>query len=332
MCAVSIIVPNYNHARFLEARIESILGQTYQDYELLLLDDASTDDSPSVIEKYASDSRVSVHRNTTNSGSPFRQWNKGVALARGELIWIAESDDLAEPTLLEALVGLLQSDPLAVLAYCRSVVIDQGGNKIGTMDEFFADLDAERWQHDFDNDGRNECVRCLLVKNSIPNASAVVFRRSAYNEAGGASEHLRLCGDWVAWARLLARGRVRYTAQPLNYFRAHESTVRSSTSALRQCLELCVVMAEICQLVGPPAKDREHVKRRLYVSWWSVLRNAPEAPTVHEAWRMARNLDEVSRGSGVTALCVYSVALLLRTRLGKGLLNIKRGLGGAAAV
>ena len=103
MPTVSVIVPNYNHARFLPQRIESILRQTYQDFELILLDDCSTDDSRAVLSQYASEPRVRIQFNEVNSGSTFRQWNKGVRLARGKYVWIAESDDYADERLLERL-------------------------------------------------------------------------------------------------------------------------------------------------------------------------------------------------------------------------------------
>jgi len=87
---VTVIVPNYNHARFLRQRLDSILTQTYQDFELILLDDCSTDDSRTILKEYAADPRVRLELNEANSGSPFKQWNKGVQLAQGKYVWIAE--------------------------------------------------------------------------------------------------------------------------------------------------------------------------------------------------------------------------------------------------
>src|SRR5436190_2458977 len=99
MPRVSVIVPNYNHAPFLERRIESVLRQTFQDYELLIMDDASTDSSPDIIARYGKLPKVRILLNDRNSGSPFHQWNKGVNEAKGDFIWIAESDDYADPHL-----------------------------------------------------------------------------------------------------------------------------------------------------------------------------------------------------------------------------------------
>jgi len=102
MPKVSVIVPNYNHAPYLRQRIESILNQTYQDFEVILLDDCSTDNSRDILNNYRNQSKVShCIFNAVNGKSAFQQWQKGVQLAKGEYIWIAESDDWAEPEFLE---------------------------------------------------------------------------------------------------------------------------------------------------------------------------------------------------------------------------------------
>src|SRR5262249_7024813 len=124
---VTVITPGYNHARYLPQRLESILAQTYRDFELIVLDDASTDGSRAVIESYLHDPRARAVFNERNSGSPFKQWTLGLRQARGEYVWIAESDDYAEPTLLEALVDRLDRHPNAGLAMCRSWIVDQDG-------------------------------------------------------------------------------------------------------------------------------------------------------------------------------------------------------------
>ncbi len=98
---VTVIVPNYNHAPYLKRRIESILNQTYQDLELIILDDCSNDNSIDIIKQYQNHKKIShIERNEKNSGSPFKQWQKGIELAKGEYIWIAESDDYADPEFL----------------------------------------------------------------------------------------------------------------------------------------------------------------------------------------------------------------------------------------
>ena len=110
---VTVIIPNYNHARFLRRRLSTVLDQTYRDFEVLYLDDASTDHSAEVFADFSTYPEVRAILNQRNSGSPFAQWNRGVREAKGEFVWIAEADDYAAPDLLERLVEKLEQFPNA---------------------------------------------------------------------------------------------------------------------------------------------------------------------------------------------------------------------------
>jgi len=226
---VSVIIPNYNHAHYLVQRIDSVLAQTVRNIEVLILDDASTDESMSVISRYATDPRVRIIPGSVNSGSPFSQWNRGVRDARSEYVWIAESDDFADPRLLEVLVARLDANPRTVLAYCDSFRVNADGEVVEVYKDYYRKLDPQHWIKDFESAGRDEVEQYLLRKNTIPNASAVLFRRSAYEQAGGATTELRLCGDWLMWIKMLMLGHLVYVAQPLNYFRSHGGNVRTAT-------------------------------------------------------------------------------------------------------
>ena len=270
---VSVIVPNYNHARYLRQRIDSILAQTFQDFELILLDDASTDDSRDVLSPYSSDPHVrAIEANQTNSGSGFKQWNKGVRLARGEYIWIAESDDYAEPTLLERLVPVLDNEPKVVYAYCRSRRVSADCELSGFVDYYLKPFDRSRWTADYRADGREECRNFFARVNCVPNASAVLFRKAVFDQVGGADETLRLCGDWKLWAAMALTGEVAYIGEPLNYFRFHDESVRSKTQASRANLaESFEVMSWVFRHVTPP----EHILEKMYKwqprAWVPVL-------------------------------------------------------------
>ena len=131
MPKVSVIIPNYNHAPYLKRRIDSVLNQTYTDFEVILLDDCSTDESREVLLMYQDHPKVShVVINRENSGSPFKQWHRGFELAKGEYIWIAESDEWCEPTLLETLVEPMLRDEFIVLRYCQSLLASERGKVI----------------------------------------------------------------------------------------------------------------------------------------------------------------------------------------------------------
>jgi glycosyltransferase involved in cell wall biosynthesis len=230
MPTVSVIVPNYNHATYLPQRIESILGQTYQDFELILLDDCSTDDSRAVLSRYASDPRVRLEFNQVNSGSAFKQWNKGVRLARGKYIWIAESDDYADGRFLERLVPILDRDPAVAYAYCRSWQITADARLQGFHDEYGPYKGPRGWDADYCVDGRQECRDYFLFMTPVSNASAAIFRKSAYDSVGGADESMVLCGDAKLWAGIALTGRVAYISEPLNYYRLHQATQRARTA------------------------------------------------------------------------------------------------------
>ncbi|MGA2237024.1 MAG: glycosyltransferase [Terriglobales bacterium] len=289
MPKVSIVVPNYNHARFLRRRIESVLCQTYQDFELILLDDCSTDDSRSILSKYADDPRIRMMFNEKNSGSTFKQWNKGVGMARGEYVWIAESDDYADERLLEKLVVRLDSEPSAVFSYCRSWRVSADGEISGFLDSYLTDLDTQRWTADFWADGREECQNYLVHRNTVPNASAVLFRREVYERVGGADESLVLGGDWKLWAAMALTGRIAYLGEPLNYNRFHDTSVRAESQRLGvYTAEYLEVTRWILQRVTPSEAARRKLCEDVSSLWapavltrhiplsrrWAILENA----------------------------------------------------------
>lgn len=244
---VSIIVPNFNHARYLERRFASIFEQTYPHYEVIILDDCSTDGSREIIQRYAGDKRVQLVMNDANSGSTFIQWRRGAKLAKGNFIWIAESDDDAEPTLLARLVEQFQRHPKAALAYCQSRVMDADGELLFLGQVLTKPLRAHRWNQDFVCEGRYEIARYFLRRMTIPNASAVLSKRDIFLEASEGSEKMRLCGDWWTWGRSLLRGDLVYLSAPLNHFRTHPTSVRSKTKSEIACIEHLQVMEHLCQ-------------------------------------------------------------------------------------
>jgi hypothetical protein len=275
MPKVTVIVPNYNHARYLPRRLDSILGQDFGDIEVLFLDDASLDHSRAVFEAHAasSDRRVRAIFNERNSGSTFVQWNRGFREARGEYLWIAESDDFAEPSLLSELVLRLNAHAGVGLAYCDSWIVDQDDVILSLASTVHGgDVDRERWKADFINDGREECRRYLIRGNTVPNASAVLLRKSVIDWVGPAPENMKLCGDWMTWARMLLVSDVAFVARPLNYFRTHSTTVRSRTVQGGLCMEETFrVWNTIARKAGVSRADRAEIGRSLAWTWWAFL-------------------------------------------------------------
>ncbi len=238
---ISIIVPNYNHAAFLEERLESIFNQTFQDFEVILLDDASTDNSLEILSKYAAHPKVSDFIiNKENSGSTFKQWDKGVNLAKGDFIWIAETDDFCELNFLEELLPPLQKDKEVVLSYCQSNKVNEDGIVIGNWLEHTNNLDADLFLKSFIWDGNEFIERFLIYKNVIPNASAVLFRKDRAVKLWylDMDPLLKTCGDWLCYLRLLANKKVSYQAKLLNNFRNHSNSVIANATKREKFLGL----------------------------------------------------------------------------------------------
>lgn len=224
---VSVIVPHYNHAAYLRQRMESILSQTYKNIEVLLLDDASTDEGRSMIRHYESSyPEVQAFMNSENSGNPFHQWKKGIERSNGAFIWIAESDDFASSTLISCLLNPLLDDPSLGISYCGTSRVCENGTPLeeGTWMEKNSNLRA-RWQSNFKNSGREECRHYLIRGNTLPNASAVLFRKEAYESSGGLDLTYRYAGDWLLWSKILSVSDIAFHAERLNFQRVHKKSV-----------------------------------------------------------------------------------------------------------
>ena len=293
MPTVSVVVPNYNHARFLRKRIESVLGQTYRDFELILLDDCSTDESRTILEEYARDPRARLELNEANSQSPFKQWNKGVRLARGEYVWIAESDDYADARFLERMIPVLDGHAKVQFVFCRSRCVTEDDRLEGFADTDVDGWDHNRWEADFRVDGREECRSFMVHSNIVQNASAVLFRRAAYEQTGGADESLRLCGDWILWASMMLTGDISYVAEPLNYFRFHSGSVRHKTDVTRRDVaEWLKAVRWILERVTPTDDVLEKVYAHQANRWVPVLLSAHVPLKIKlDTLRLAREID-----------------------------------------
>ena len=251
---VSVIVPNYNHSKYLDGRIKSILNQTFPDFELILLDDASTDNSIEILYKYKNNPHVTHFViNDKNSGYVFRQWEKGISLAKGKYIWIAESDDLAEPEFLEKTVNLLECHQEANLCFCGSYQIDEDG-KNSTIYDFdkrmMPDFDPACRSYIFDSDF---FIRHYMVwSNTIYNASGTIFRKDALRqEYFRMIESCKYCGDWIFWEKIIGDSKVIILKDKLNRFRIHGgSTTSKAFYSGATAIETLSVLTIILHKVG----------------------------------------------------------------------------------
>lgn len=231
---ISVVVPNYNYARFLPHRIATILNQDQPVWEIIFLDDASTDDSLEIAERLLQDCGISyrILPNKKNSGSVFAQWKKGVDLARGDIVWIAEADDWASASFTRVAAEAFE-DPDVVLSYTQSQMVDEASNILSPHYlDYVEDIDRARWRRPFVSETISEINDGLSVKNTIPNVSGVLFRRSALRAV--LTQHMkeiqafRVAGDWCTYLHLAAQGKIAFDPRPLNYHRRHSESVTIS--------------------------------------------------------------------------------------------------------
>jgi glycosyltransferase involved in cell wall biosynthesis len=275
---ISVIVPNYNHAPYLFERLDSILNQTYNDLEILILDDASTDDSFRILRSYYSKPRVQIVVNGTNSGSAFPQWNLAIHLAKGDYVWIAESDDSADPHFLETLVPLLDQNPSLGVAYCQSRLINRQGGEVGDSLNWTSDLDPERWKTNFTNNGRDEVRDYLIYKNTIPNASAVITRRNVIRKVLPVDTSFQLCGDWMHWGKVLLQTDLAYVAEPLNYWRQGSSNSRPMTPGILEWTEGQRVIRHLGKELGYQESETSKMLKAFADRCMNWVAGSAEAP------------------------------------------------------
>lgn len=222
MPKVSIVTPSYNHARFLPARIASILDQTFRDFEWLVIDDFSSDGSPAVLSRHLeSEPRARIIVHDRNRGMPATV-NEAIGMASGTYVYRAESDDFCEPLLLERLVAVLDERSDTDVAHARTLNLDERGR---------AWPDPGRGRQDVVIDSDRAFAR-LTLGNYVAGPSTL-FRRQAIEEVGGfAVPPGRIACDWHLLLRIALRSAIGYVAEPLGYHRLHGANMSGATEAL----------------------------------------------------------------------------------------------------
>lgn len=230
---VSVIVPNYNYGMYLKERLRSIVSQTYPIYEILFLDDNSSDDSVEIAKEFSRNCPIpmKIVSNTANSGSVFLQWAKGMALSRGEYIWIAEADDLCEDSFLNTAIDGFNNLNV-ILCYTQSKQINEAGRLLDTdYLKYTNDIDNNKWKFTYSRNGNQEICDTLSIKNTIPNVSAVVFKKRDISEILNELVEFKIAGDWFFYVWILKKGMIHFNPQSLNWHRRHDKGVTLSENA-----------------------------------------------------------------------------------------------------
>ena len=210
--AVSICLPTYNGAAFLEEALRSILDQTYQDFELLIVDDGSSDATLDIVQSF-SDPRIRLHRNPERLGIP-ANWNRCLELAAGEFVCVFHQDDVMLPENMERKVRLLSADETVGFVHSgvEALVDESAPNSFANWIEDA--VEDTLW-------GGLEYFRTLLLNGNRVCAPTVLARRSALLEQGGFDPDLGFACDYAMWLRLCLTYRVGFLARPLVRYRWH---------------------------------------------------------------------------------------------------------------
>jgi glycosyltransferase involved in cell wall biosynthesis/SAM-dependent methyltransferase len=222
---VSVIVPNYNHTKYLTERLDSILRQSYSNTEIILLDDNSNDGSQELLKGYHEryPDRIRLLLNDTNSGNVFSQWKKGVELATGTLIWICESDDYCERNFLELIVPHFENSSVNI-AFGNIQFVTRDGRVQNGMDSYREGAEAGIWAGAVRRPAYKWFCGGFGVNNVIANVGGSVWRRQALpEEVWAEAQTASVVGDWFLYCHLSGGGQIDYEPNAVSYFRQHDA-------------------------------------------------------------------------------------------------------------
>lgn len=210
---VSFVVPCYKLGHLLRDCIHSILMQTYQEFEILIMDDCSPDGTAEISHSYT-DTRIKYNRNTVNMGH-LRNYNAGISRACGKYVWLISADDcLRSPRVLEQYVAVMEQHPAVGFVFCPAV-------GLGPHGESDVLRYSVRGDHDTIFRGREFLSRYLLDSDCVVVASAMA-RKDCYTSVSMYPEDMPYAGDWYIWSIFSLHYDVAYLASPMVCYREHD--------------------------------------------------------------------------------------------------------------
>jgi glycosyltransferase involved in cell wall biosynthesis len=208
--SVSIIIPTYNRQEYVQEAIDSVLAQTYTDYEIIVVDDGSTDGTGEALQaRYGSRIRYLWQENQGESVAR----NHGIELAQGEYIAFLDSDDLWLPSKLEQQVAYLEASQNVGMLFARAWLIDEHGARYGEDPH----VTSRRTP-------RSLTINDLLMQNSVSGPSTVLIRREALANSGGFDPEIKYGEDWDLWLRVVQTAPIHAIEIPLASIRRHRQT------------------------------------------------------------------------------------------------------------
>lgn len=270
---VSVVIPNYNYENYIIERIDSILLQTYPIYELIILDDKSTDNSVKVIEEKLEEIKVKYPNvkvkfipNEKNSGNVFKQWNKAFEVSTGDYLWIAEADDSCSNVFLQEIMRPFEKNKNVVVSYCESLTMDEN-NKIlmRNLRKWIDIFKTKKWDSSFVEKGEEYIKNYLSTNNTIANVSSLVFKKLDnvnYSKYLKEAEEYKLAGDWYFYEKVLNYGDIAYNHHSYNYHRMHSNSVTLTTKREKEYEEMCHIQDDIIKNHNLSIKSKNNIKQR----------------------------------------------------------------------
>lgn len=280
---ISVVVPNYNYSNYLYQRVYSILNQNYKIHELIILDDASKDNSLFYIEqieqKISGFVNVKVVVNDINSGNAFSQWQKGINLATGDYVWVAEADDYAKKNFLNEVVSPLKKNNNIVISYVDTGFIDSNGyiTKNSLVDQIDI-LKTNHWNASYVNKGIAE-INCYSYLNcTIPNVSGTIIKKGNYDEIFEEAKKFHQSGDWFTYLNILNLGDISFINKTLNYYRVHGNNISQTFDKKAHILEIQRIYKFVKEKYGIDDEQQIQMCNRIkfLCKVWSVKLNEKE--------------------------------------------------------
>ena len=306
---ISIIVPNFNHEKYLSLRLDSIYSQTYHNFEVILLDDASTDRSVDILTRYqklySHNTRLLI--NEKNSGGVFHQWTKGLHLAQGDIIWIAESDDWCSDNFLETLTPFFENEAIQ-LAYSRTVFMNaSGGEPQWSINEYLYDIDPLRWAAPIIETANKIVEEAFAIKNIVPNASSAIFRNPGAMELleDPGWKNMRTCGDWVFYLHLIRGGVLAYSPAACNYYRIHDENTSVKSHDDDVFYAEHEIVAKTVQKYYRVGADVFIRQREQLIAHWMETRSFFSQESFEQCYSLSRIKSVVSKSSPNLLMVAY---------------------------
>lgn len=279
---ISVCIPTYNYGQYLPDAIESVLAQSFRNYELIVVDNCSTDNTGEITQKYLKDDpRIRFIRNEANLGMA-GNWNRCLSHATGEYVKILCADDVLAPTCLEKSVGLLEDNPEIALVSCARLLVDKDLTPVTTLSYSSRPELIE---------GHAVIQKCLIhYMNFVGEPTAVLFRKR--HAARGFNTHYRQLLDLEMWFHLLEQGKFAYLDEPLCSFRTH------SNQETRRNVEQHRHLQEPFDLL----KDYAN---KPYIACSLVERIYMSYAPAFEIWKFHKKYHEISLRSAINKIRTY---------------------------